>query len=68
MVLGVKGLGDEPINVTVFFIRNCFRFFYYFLLAFNTDYTTLGRFIQFSFLQNTILHWYVDFIVQQKLS
>ena len=44
MVLGVKGLGYEPINVTVFFIRNCFRFFYYFLLAFNTDYTTLGRF------------------------
>ena len=59
MVLGVKGLGDEPINVTVFFyqklfffIRNCFRFFYYFLLAFNTDYTTLGRFTVFLFAEH----------------
>ena len=52
MVLGVKGLGDEPIKVTVFFIRNCFRFFYYFLLAFNTDYTTLGRFTVFLFAEH----------------
>ena len=52
MVLGVKGLGYEPINVTVFFIRNCFRFFYYFLLAFNTDYTTLGRFTVFLFAEH----------------
>ena len=37
------------LSMLLFFIRNCFRFFYQFLLAFNTDYTTLGRFTVFLF-------------------
>lgn len=33
MVLGVKGLGDEPINVTVFFYQKLFQIFL--LLSFS---------------------------------